>query len=205
MITMAKWKSPLFSDIRNALGDSVVFSMWKGRPYFRSYVIPANPQTNKQLARRDLLTKLVARWGEIATSDEIKAEWNAEGLNQLISGYNYFLKVGLKSQISVPSTGSTTSPVTITYTLGIPASKAKVYALKNGTTWEDITPTEGLSAGTDQTFEHTFSSAGTYEIYIANADVLVSGDSAPQNYQAITKWKPDITNGVASPAEITIS
>lgn len=50
---MAKWKSPLFSDIRNKLGENVVFSMWKGRPYMRSYVTPANPNSLKQAANRD--------------------------------------------------------------------------------------------------------------------------------------------------------
>ena len=42
---MAKWISPLFADIRNKLGDSVIFSNWKGRPYFRKYAKPSNPKT----------------------------------------------------------------------------------------------------------------------------------------------------------------
>jgi len=201
---MAKWKSPIFSDIRNKLGDSVVFSNWKGRGYFRSYVIPANPRTNKQQAHREVLKNLVKRWQAIIDTADKKQAWNNEALPYLISGFNLFVKFGRKSKISVPSTGTTTAPVTITYTLGLPANKAKIYAY-DGTNWTDITPAGGLSDQPNSTFDHTFSVAGTYEIYIADGDVLVSGDTAPQPYQAITKWEPDEVNGVAKEAKITIT
>ena len=201
---MTKWISPLFSDARNALGESVVFSNWKGRTYFRSYVIPANPQTNKQQANRAVMAALVERWQDIIDNDDKKGAWNSEALSYTISGFNLFTKFGMSSQITVPATGNTTNPVTITYTLGLPASKAKIYAY-DGSTWEDITPAGGLSAGENKTFEHTFSSTGTYQIFIADGDVLVSGDSAPQEYQAITMWSRDEANGTAKAAEIVIS
>ena len=201
---MPKWSSPIFTDIRNALGNSVVFSMWKGRPYMRSWVKPANPQTAKQQANRAVMENLVKRWQTVIDTADKKAEWNNEALSYQISGYNLFVKWGMASNISCPATGSTGSPVTITYTLGLPANKAKIYAF-DGSTWEDITPAGGLEAGENKTFEHTFSSAGTYEIFIACADVLVEGDTAPQDYQAITKWSRDNVNGVAKEAKITIS
>lgn len=201
---MPKWISPIFSDIRNELGETVVFSNWKGRPYFRSYVIPANPNTNKQKARRELMKELVKRFQSVVVTDDEKAAWNKEALPYQIAGFNLFCKFGLKSKISVPATGTTTDPVTITYTLGLPANKARVYAY-DGSTWEDITPAGGLEAGENKTFQHTFSSAGTYEIFIADGDVLVEGDSSPQDYQAITEWSPDYTTGTVKKAEITIS
>lgn len=201
---MPKWVSPLFSDIRNALGESVVFSMWKGRAYMRSYVKPANPKTTKQTAHRAVFEKLVKRWQAIIDTEDKKSAWNAEALPYQVSGYNLFMKFGRKSKISCPSTGTTTAPVTITYTLGLPASKARIYAF-DGTTWTDITPATGLRDGENQTFEHTFSTAGTYELYIADKDVLVPGDTAPQEYQAITKYEPDVVNGVAKEAKIVIS
>lgn len=201
---MPKWISPLFTDARNALGKSVVFSSWKGRSYFRSYVIPANPRTNKQKAHRDVMTKLVKRWQAVIDTDDKKAAWNAEALPYLISGFNLFIKYGRRSKISVPATGSVGSALTITYTLGLPAAKAKIYVY-DGTTWADITPAEGLSEDPDSTLEWTPTAAGTYEFYIADGDVLVSGDAAPQPYQAITKWMPDITNGVAKEAKCVVS
>ncbi|MHC1611633.1 MAG: hypothetical protein ACXQTW_08615 [Candidatus Methanospirareceae archaeon] len=201
---MPKWTSPIFTDIRNALGESVVFSMWKGRPYMRSWVKPANPRTAKQQAHRDVLRQLVKRWQDVIDTAEKKAAWNAEALSYNITGFNLFTKFGRKSSISCPGTGSTGSAVTITYTLGLPATKAAIYAF-DGSTWEDITPPEGLESGENKTFEHTFDSAGTYEIFIADKDVLVEGDTAPQPYQAITKWSPDVVNGVAKEAKIVIS
>ncbi len=201
---MAKWKSPIFSDIRNKLGDSVVFATWKGRTYFRSYVIPANPRTAKQQAHRDVMRQLVKRWQAIIDTPDKAQAWDNEALPYLISGFNLFVKFGRKSSVEVDATGTTTAPVTITYTLGLPASKARIYAY-DGTSWMDITPAGGLSETPNSSFQYTFSTAGTYEIFIADADVLVSGDTAPQPYQAITKWKPDEVNGVAKEAKVVIS
>jgi hypothetical protein len=90
---MATWKSPIFSDIRNKLGENVVFSMWKGRPYMRSYVRPSNPKTLAQLANRLDMTRLVTLWqSHIATVPADVTAWNKAALSDLISGYNRFIK-----------------------------------------------------------------------------------------------------------------
>lgn len=201
---MAKWKSPLFSDIRNALGDSVVFSMWKGRSYFRTYVVPSNPKTLKQEANRGVLAKIVERWQAVIDNDDKKGVWNALGLPFLISGFNTMCKYGMKSAISCPATGTNGTPFVVTYTLGYPAAKAKLYHKKDDT-YTDITPVEGLTAGDDQTVNITISVDGDYELFLAHADALVDPDTHPQDYAAITKWAPDIVNGVAKAAEITIT
>ena len=190
-LIMPKWVSPLFTDIRNGLGESVVFSMWKGRPYFRSWVKPANPKTNLQEVRRDIMRNLVARYQSAVivsqSAPEHSATWNAQALPYQISGANLFVKFGAKSLISVPATASGTGSanVTVTYTLGFPASKAKIYHLK-GSTWTRIeTP---LAAGDNQEVVIPISASGTYEFWLANDEALDSGDNAPQAYQAITKW-----------------
>jgi len=200
-----KWKSVLFSDLSNKLGDQIVAARWKGRGYFRSYVIPANPQTNKQQAHRDVLKNLVARAKEaVLGTDDQKEVWNAEALPYLISGYNLFIKWGRLSKISVPSTGSAGNDVTITYTCGIPIAKAGILRY-DGTNWS-ITADKGeLESGADKTFTDESVGAGTYEYFLADLDVLVSGDSSPQSYQAITKWQPDESNGVADEAKIVVS
>jgi len=201
---MAKFKSVLFSDIRNKLGDSVVFSNWKGRGYFRSYVTPANPRTNKQMAHRDILRKLTKRWQEIKADVDAVSAWNQAALQYLISGFNLFMKYGRKSSISVPSTGTKNNPITITYTLGLPASEAGIYVF-NGSTWVDITPAGGLSSTPNSTITWTPTAAGTYHFFIANRTVLKKGDTGPKSYQAITKYSPDITNGVAKEAVCIVS
>lgn len=201
---MAKWKSVIFSDIRNKLGEQVVFSIWKGRGYMRTYVIPANPRTNKQQAHRAVMEKLVKRWQAIIDTEAKKSAWNAVALPDLISGFNLFIKEGRKSRISVPATASGTgsATITVTYTLGLPAQYAKIYRF-DGTNWKDVTPAEGLSDAPNSTFDDTVTASGTYEYYIADSRVLVSGDAAPQPYQAITKWEPDEVNGVAKEAVCT--
>ncbi|MEM0054411.1 MAG: hypothetical protein QXW80_05875 [Candidatus Micrarchaeia archaeon] len=201
---MPKWVSPLFTDMRNALGESVVFSRWKGRQYIRSWVRPANPRTLKQMANRDVLKNLVKRWQAIKSDLDAVAAWNKEALPYLISGYNLFVKYGRLSKIECPATGSVNVAFNITYTLGLPASKARIYRF-DGTTFTDITPAGGLSEAPNSTLSHTISSAGTYYFFIANKDVLKAGDTGPQGYQAITKWKPDYTTGMAKEAKIVIS
>lgn len=207
---MAKWKSVIFSDIRNKLGEQVVFSIWKGRGYMRQYVIPANPQTTAQQAHRDVHRKLVKRWQAVIDTDAKKAVWNEYALPELISGYNKFIKIGRRSKISVPSTASGTgsATVTVTYTLGLPASEARIYRYaRNAGVLTDVTPPEGLSEEPNSTFNDTVNTSDIYEYFIASAVPLVEGDTPPQPYQAITKWEPDEANGVAKEAvcEVTVS
>jgi hypothetical protein len=202
---MPRWTSPLFSDIRNALGNNVVFSTWKGRPYFRTYIIPANPRTNPQTAHREVLAKIVAHYKEVVSTDPEKGAWRAKALTMLISGFNLFVLEGRKSKLSVsPESGSKPLSVTITYTLGLAAAVAKLYQY-NGTIYTDVTPAEGLSAEPDSTAEITIPAAGTYYFFIADSDILVEGDEAPQDYQAVTKWKADEVNGVAKECKVVVS
>ncbi|RLG17126.1 hypothetical protein DRN75_04120, partial [Nanoarchaeota archaeon] len=192
-----KWKSVLFSELANKLGDQIVAAKWKGRGYFRSYVIPANPRTNKQKAHRDVLKQLVARAKEaVLGSDDLKALWDAEALPYLISGYNLFVKWGRLSKISVPGSASAGSDITITYTSGIPIAKAGIIRY-DGSTWVIVADKGELESGEDKTFVDENVPAGTYEYYLADLDILLEGDSSPQSYQAITKWSPDEANGVA--------
>jgi len=200
-----KWKSVLFSELLNKLGDQIVGSKWKGRGYFRSYVIPANPKTNKQEAHRAVMQELVKRCQQVVLDDaDVKAAWDNEALPLLISGYNLFVKYGRLSKISVPATGSAGSDITITYTCGIPISKAGIIRY-DGSTWEIVADKGTLESGTDKTITDPSMSAGTYYYYIADLDVLKEGDSSPQEYQAVTRWEPDETNGVAKEAKCVVS
>jgi len=46
---MAKVTGPLMSmSASGKLGDSIVFSIWKGNAYVRQFVVPSNPQTGDQ-------------------------------------------------------------------------------------------------------------------------------------------------------------
>lgn len=203
---MAKWTSPVLTDIRNQVGKAVVFSNWKGRAYFRSYVKPANPRTLKQQANRAVHALLVKRWQEIATTEDIKSAWNDVGAQEgNITGYNVFVKYGRKSEISCPASATANSTITITYTLGLPAAYAMIVAIKPDGTLEIVADAGTLEAGEGKTVTYTVSSTGTYQFFIADSRVLVQGDTKPKNYQLITKWMPDYATGTAKAADCVVS
>ncbi|MBA7536832.1 hypothetical protein ES705_29097 [subsurface metagenome] len=77
--------SPLIAGIRGRTADAV-FSSWKGRPYVRQHVIPANPQTDAQTAVRNSLAECVAIWQQLSTLMQEGYAKAAANLN--ISGYN---------------------------------------------------------------------------------------------------------------------
>ena len=200
---MPKWKSPLFSDIRNAIGDNVVFSMWKGRPFFRAYVIPANPNTNAQKAVRLDNTAIVERYQDLYADPDVKTAWNAQALPYLFSGYNLFVKYGRLSEISAsPSSGVTPLTTTLTYKCGIPLAKAGIVQW-NGAAWSIIRDVGTLLA--EGTVEVSGLTTGEYEFYIADLTVLVPEDTKPMAYQAVTKWKPDKDAGTLTECVVTVS
>lgn len=200
---MPKWKSPLFSDIRNAIGDNVVFSQWKGRPFFRSYVIPANPKTTDQVAVRAEMTKLVKRYQGLKLDPDVKKAWNKTALPYLVSGYNIFVKWGKLSYISVaPTEGEAPLDVTITYKCGVPLARARLYQFKD-TVLSDETPEDGLLAS--GTVDLDDLAAGTYQWFIADGETLKEGDSSPMAYQAITMWKPDKEAGTVVDCECVVT
>ena len=198
---MAKWTSPLFTDMRNKIADSVVFSRWKGRGYFRSWVKPANPKTNAQKAHRAVLANLVKRYQELTADSAVKSAWNARALEYLISGYNLFVKWGRSSYVKAEP-GSASGKLKVTYKCGIPLSEARLYTYNASEGWSDDTPADGLQSG-ENTIEITKSADTEYVVFLATKNVLKEGDSSPQAYQAITKWYPDTTNGVAVEAKAT--
>lgn len=128
---MALWKSALFSDIRNKLGKQVVFSMWKGRAYMRSYTVPSNPKTNAQTANRLDMARLVTDWqAYIAVTPALVTKWNAAALSELISGYNRFIK----GQRGVVVTAVNLAHASLSLTIvscTLPVNEMRLYAIGN--------------------------------------------------------------------------
>lgn len=202
---MAKWKSVLFSDIRNKLGESVVFSMWKGRPYMRSYVVPANPNSLKQQANRDHMAKIVALYqANIKGDDDNKAAWNVEALPRSISGYNIFVDYGRQVTLGALDLSATTISIPVTAS-SIPSDRlaVMVYDL-NTTTYILPTTKRGLGTYTEADFTDWTPAAGDL-IYIADTKVLVDPDTEETAalYKAVNHWKVNETTGVADAMVVT--
>jgi hypothetical protein len=198
-----KWKSTLFTELSNKLGDQIVGARWKGRGYFRSYIIPANPDTLKQKANRAHTATIVGRWGStIKVNPDYVAAWNKASLPRLISGFNLMMKRGRRSSVACPATktGAYPQTIAITYTVKTDLGFSKMLRYI-GATVLDVTPAGGLQSGDDQTFNDTLPAAGTYVYMLYSTDVLKSGDTAPKTYQGHNRHSLDYTTGTIKLAQ----
>lgn len=93
---MARVVGPLMSLGASAtLGDTLVFSQWKGRAYVRLRVDPYNPKSNYQTGIRNTMAKGVMYFtkGTYVAAAQ-KTWWNTYGESQkpAVSGFNRFTK-----------------------------------------------------------------------------------------------------------------
>lgn len=202
---MAKWKSPFLTDIRNKLGDSVVFSMWKGRPYMRQHVEPANPNTSKQQAHREDTKNFVKRWQSVATTEDITSAWDEFALSYQISGFNLFVKAGRQDDVEA-SAGTGSGEVDVTYDNVFEPGEAALFVYNTDTsTWSKEVDAGNLDSGEDNSVTLTGLSTGDdVEVYIAYPNVLVSGDSTPQDYQAVCGYHVDTSAGTSTKQTVTV-
>ena len=203
--SMATWKSALFTDIRNKLGESVVFSMWKGRPYFRSYVRPANPNSLKQKANRAQLANIVAMYqANIKGDADLEAAWNAEALSRQISGYNAFTKFGRGTMFGTVNLAAGSLSVEVTEST-IPEDRMAimVYDL-SGTTYLLPTTKRGVGTYTAADFTAYTPAAGDL-IYVVDTKVIKDGDTAATAalYKACSHWVINETLGTADALVVT--
>lgn len=87
---MAKITGPLLSmGASGQIGRSQVYSRWKGRPYVRQHVIPANPKSAEQSKTRGVFTFLNDLW-RTAPAD-FQAPWTAFAQGKVLTNRNAFL------------------------------------------------------------------------------------------------------------------
>ena len=105
---MALVKAPLFSlDARGQLGKTLVYAIWKGLNYCRSYVIPTNPETAAQMTIRGYFTDAVAAYQ--AETQATRDAWNAaiKALGWAMTGFNYYVAEYIKYLIAHTGTPPT--------------------------------------------------------------------------------------------------
>jgi hypothetical protein len=91
---MARVVGPLMSiSASGTYAKTLVFSIWKGRPYVRERVIPDNPRTAKQLGVRAMMSFLSQIWTTLIAGEKDDYEEGAAGKS--ISPFNEFLSQNL--------------------------------------------------------------------------------------------------------------
>lgn len=179
--------------------------MWKGRPYMRSYVKPANPQTAAQTAERAHMAAIVDMYQQNVkgTGAHVTA-WNAEALKDLISGYNQFAKYGRKITFGTVTLAAGTLSIEITES-GIPNDRLAVMVYdESGTTYLLPTTKRGLGTYTAADFT-AYTPAADDLVYVVDTKVLSGSDieSTAALYKAVNHWKVDQVNGVIDQLIVT--
>lgn len=91
---MAKVTAPALSfGARGQIGKTMVYDVWKGRPYVRSYVIPGNPQSTEQTITRTSFSFLQAVY-KLAPTLAV-APWTAYVKGKVLTERNAFTKFNL--------------------------------------------------------------------------------------------------------------
>ena len=86
---MPKITAPLLSfGARGQIGNAQVYSSWKGIPYARRYVVPANPKTVKQQSNRNVWAMLNAAF--LYAPAAIKQSFDAYAIGKPLTGRNKF-------------------------------------------------------------------------------------------------------------------
>lgn len=93
---MAKPTAPLLSfGASGTLANALVYSKWKGRPYVRRHVIPANPKTVAQTLTRDIFRNLNSIWK--VGGALLVAPWDRFADGQVLTGRNAFIGQNVSS------------------------------------------------------------------------------------------------------------
>lgn len=96
---MTRVQGPLFSvTASGTIGDAIVFSNWKGLPYVRSRVIPANPRTTGQVSARITLTAGVSTYQDVAQVPEAsRLSWDYYASGTGMSGFNRYVRMFIQT------------------------------------------------------------------------------------------------------------
>ncbi len=91
---MVRVNGPMMSlGASGTLADTIVFSIWKGRPYVRERVIPSNPKSGGQVGRRMMMKFITQAWAALDPAE--KASWDTLADQDTISPFNAYVKFNL--------------------------------------------------------------------------------------------------------------
>jgi hypothetical protein len=86
---MVKVAAPMLSlEASGTIANSMTFSKWKGRPYVRTRVTPANPRTPKQIGIRAVMAFLARQWANLTEAEQ--SSWEEKAKQTNVSPFNAF-------------------------------------------------------------------------------------------------------------------
>jgi len=87
---MVKVLGPMFSfEASGTIGKIATFSKWKGRPYVRQRVVPANPRSALQVATRAMMRFLSQAWTSVGSTPQ--GTWDDLAASAQISPFNSYV------------------------------------------------------------------------------------------------------------------
>ena len=87
---MAKLTAPLLSfGASGTIAKVQTYATWRGIPYARRHVIPANPRTTGQVLTRDIFSALELRWKQ--GGPIMRAPWDRFAVGQKFVGRNAYI------------------------------------------------------------------------------------------------------------------
>jgi len=200
---------PMIVAASGKVGDTV-FSRWKGRPYIRSRVTPANPKTALQVKQRTRLTNAVLHWQNLP--QDIKDRWGEYASPYAMSGYNKWCDVNIpamwhaddESPLITPAnkdlagptdfaavTGVATKEIDCTWTEGYQAAGVyiEIFAMKEGVAYYDIPLVqyshEAVLASVEAATITVDAAAEIYAVMACIVDTNLTEDMFSQGYTEI--------------------
>ena len=214
---MSRLTAPLLSfDARGKIADTLVYSNWRGVPYARRMVIPANPKTTGQVLTRDIFANLELRWKQGGVL--MRAPWDRFAVGQKFVGRNAYLgkniaamraEVDMDAYIGSPGAKGGLPPATLVLaTVAANGIEATITAPTPPTGW---TLTSGIATALkEQTPEATVTDVIQEGEQVAlPGDVAFTGlDTVEYQVSAWLKWaKPDgsVAYGVSLQGQIVVT
>lgn len=134
---MAKVTAPLLSmSASGQIGKTQVYASWRGVPYARRYVTPANPKTTSQGDTRSIFLWLNESWKLMNSA--VQAVWTAAAKGQPMTDRNLWQQANLPTLRNAPPLGNGTPLTTITDLKTSPGVNA-------GIAYQTLAPTDGGS------------------------------------------------------------
>ncbi len=96
---MTRLTGPLFSlDASGTIARTLTFSKWKGIPYVRTRVVPANPNTSAQQETRGVFATLNEMWKRMPAEARLAFQYAVRG--QPLTARNRFVQANLAALLN---------------------------------------------------------------------------------------------------------